>query len=282
VLTYTSCAGCDKIHTVTGPGDDTHQGCDSPWPRNLRRLLTEAILAGDTDRADHYARELDALNEAPPRLLDAALIYASWGWPVFPCVPGQKKPIVKHGLHAATVDPQQIARWWRKWPHANIALATGYAFDVIDIDPQGMLWWAERRERYGGRPGGPFPDIHGEVATPRPGGTHAYVQPSGEGNLADFRPGVDYRGAGGYVLAPPSVLDPTAYTDQGKTAPDVRHLSYTWWVYPSPVIKPALDTHDCAADSCGGWRGDPPCGGCCTCLRYCQHDGLPDDIDGER
>jgi hypothetical protein len=42
------------------------------------------------------------------------------------------------------------------------------------------------------------------VYTPR-GGRHLYVAPSGDGNAANFRPGLDYRGAGGYVVAPPSI-----------------------------------------------------------------------------
>lgn len=54
---------------------------------------------------------------------------------------------------------------------------------------------------YGGAP------VLGTVSTPRPGGMHVYIAATGSGNYAGMLPGVDYRGRGGYVLAPPSVLD---------------------------------------------------------------------------
>lgn len=237
MLTYTTCPGCHKSHVVTRPGDIAHADCPIPWPQNLRHLLSDALAAGDLDTAARYERELDALDETPPRFLDAALTYAGWGWLVFPCVPGQKRPLVKHGLHEATCDLERIGTWWSAWPNANVAVATGRQFDVIDIDPAGMHWWANVRERYGNRPGGLLPDVHGEVATPRPGGSHVYVQATGRGNLADLKPGVDYRGRGGYVLAPPSVLHPSAYGDQGKAVPTAGRLTYAWTVYPSPMIK---------------------------------------------
>lgn len=278
MLTYTTCPGCEKSHVVTRTGDEAHEGCPIPWPRNLRYLLNDALVAGNLDAAAQYERELDALDEAPPRFLDAALTYASWGWPVFPCVPGQKRPIVKHGLREATVDREMIRLWWEAWPKANVAVATGHLFDVVDVDPAGIHWWANVRERYGNQPGGPLPDVHGEVATPRPGGTHVYVQPTGRGNLADLKPGVDYRGRGGYVLVPPSVLSPSAYTDHGKPAPNVAHLTYTWAVYPSPMIK-LVDPHNCRDNDCGGWRDDPPCGGCCGCRGYCVQVGPSETSD---
>jgi hypothetical protein len=45
-----------------------------------------------------------------------------------------------------------------------------------------------------------------------PNGVHLYFLPTGLGNRARFRPGLDWRGAGGYVIAPPSVgVDGTVY-----------------------------------------------------------------------
>src|SRR3989442_11083658 len=67
-------------------------------------------------------------------MLDAALDYVARGWPVLPVKPGGKIPLVAHGLKSATVDDGQVRRWWNRWPHANIGIRTGVAFDVLDVD----------------------------------------------------------------------------------------------------------------------------------------------------
>jgi len=66
----------------------------------------------------------------PEDLSVRALVYAQRGWPVLPCQPGTKTPATRHGLHDASIDPDQIASWWRRQPDANIAIATGLS--VID------------------------------------------------------------------------------------------------------------------------------------------------------
>jgi hypothetical protein len=65
-------------------------------------------------------------------LPDAAPLYAeAFGIPVFPCVPGEKNPLVEGGLYAATRDLGQIESWWGRWPDANIALRTGAASGYV-------------------------------------------------------------------------------------------------------------------------------------------------------
>ena len=149
-------------------------------------------------------------------LLEAALAYANRGWPVFPCAVKEKVPhgkMAPHGFYDASTDPEVIRKWWKAEPRANIGLPTGLAFDVLDIDGPGAL---EALEAVGGpaivrEVDGLLvcaDDVEGPtVSTPR--GWHAYVAPTGRGNtvklggLAD----VDWRGRGGYVIAPPSVKD---------------------------------------------------------------------------
>ena len=41
--------------------------------------------------------------------LRQALAYARRGWPVFPCLPGQKIPATTHGFRDATTDEQQCS-----------------------------------------------------------------------------------------------------------------------------------------------------------------------------
>lgn len=241
--TYTSCASCGHqldVSPAMPPGYMTHYDCPAATdPYTLLRNRYLAALAGGYSDAEvtELENQLDNWDSRPPQMEAAALRYASWGWPVFPCRPGLKRPATEHGLKEATTNPEQIKDWWWRWPHANIGVATGYAFDAIDVDPGGIEWW-----RRHGHEHGPLPDIHGKVSTPRIAGMHLYVKPTGMGNKAGLAPGIDYRGAGGYVLVPPSVLTPAAY-ERKKDAPPPKlafHPVYSWTVYPSPAIKPGV------------------------------------------
>jgi len=132
--------------------------------------------------------------------LDAALLYAAKGWPVFPVMPGGKAPLgrlVPHGLHDASIDPPIITGWWTKAPEANIGLRTGVGFDVVDIDGQeGLDNLAEIRKD--------APMAWGPEAVTG-SGWHLLHLPTGEGNRTGIVPKVDYRGQGGYIVAPPSL-----------------------------------------------------------------------------
>ena len=131
--------------------------------------------------------------------LEAALQYAGRGWKVFPLKPRGKTPLVKGGFKAATTNPEQIAKWWGKWPQANVGIATGQASGliVLDIDGQeGLLTIGRLLSLYGRLPNTAV------VRTAR--GAHIYLK----GNLhckCSSADGLDVRGDGGYVVAPPSV-----------------------------------------------------------------------------
>lgn len=134
-----------------------------------------------------------------------------YGWAVFPLSPRSKIPYKDtRGLLDATRDPEQI-RQWRSLINGggrpNLAVATGRLSEivVIDIDPDhgGDDSWRALVNRYGG-----YPETV-EALTPR-GGRHIYFQlPDGcvIRNSAGTKlgAGVDVRGDGGYVVAPPSV-----------------------------------------------------------------------------
>lgn len=66
---------------------------------------------------------LAQVSDARP-LSVAARQFADAGVPVFPCVPGGKRPLTEHGFHDATTDLDQIAAWWRQHPEANIAVSS--------------------------------------------------------------------------------------------------------------------------------------------------------------
>ena len=95
--------------------------------------------------ADHRNHPLRP-HPAPPAqdvMTDAtlrqALAYARRGWPVFPCLPGQKIPATTHGYKDATTDEQQITEWFGHGQRWNLAIATGTPGpDVLDIDQHGQ------------------------------------------------------------------------------------------------------------------------------------------------
>ena len=138
----------------------------------------------------------------PGELLTAALRYAEMGYPVFPCAPGGKAPLTEHGFHDATVDPEQIERWWAQHPSANIGIPTA-GLVVIDIDGDGNRWPGDDPDRLLELAAGPM------ALTPRGGSHRLFRQPQGknwrctEGRLAAK---VDTRADGGYIVAPPSVV----------------------------------------------------------------------------
>ena len=132
--------------------------------------------------------------------LTAALEYAERGWRVLPARPRGKAPLIKGWPVKATTDPNTIKEWWERWPSANVAIATGNGLIVLDVDFDmgGACSMREIREKYS------FPTTP-TVETPGPG-CHHYLQNTRDeiGNKVDFMPGLDLRGAGGYVIAPPS------------------------------------------------------------------------------
>lgn len=194
--------------------------------------LRVAINDGDEEAMRALEPTIDRLDQATREVtaLAAALWYAEHGMPVFPIAAGGKVPAIPsphpkgsperreckgecgkdgHGCKDATTDPARIQAWWGRHPDANIGLATGFLFDVVDID--GALGQKSRAERWDDTFGRIDDDAFAKVLTPSPGGMHLYVPPTGDGNSAGIIPGVDYRGVGGYVVAPPSVTPTGSY-----------------------------------------------------------------------
>lgn len=171
--------------------------------------LAEAMREGNWSTVEAYGAELDRFSEeVHPDLLGAALWYAHHGLHVFPVQPGSKVPHPHtRGVLEATTDPDRIRAWWDRWPGSNVALATGHLVDVVDFDgEEAHRAWGDR---YGGGWAGLTPVA--TASTPRPGGFHLYVPASGKGNRAAMLPSLDYRGLGGYVVAPPSRTDLGTY-----------------------------------------------------------------------
>ena len=147
----------------------------------------------------------------------AAMALANRGLAVFPVDPLTKTPKTRQGFKDATRSEASIIELWRKWPAAGIGVATGKpsGIVVIDIDPRsgGEDGFSDLAGRLGA------PGVTVRVTTPS-GGWHAwYRAPSvpitcSAGKIA---PGVDVRGDGGYVVAPPTPRpDGTGWRWAGK------------------------------------------------------------------
>jgi hypothetical protein len=107
--------------------------------------------------------------------------------------------LVPHGVKDATTNRARVLAWWTSHPQANIGLATGRLFDVLDVDgPTGAHTIRELAAAHRLQSSGPLVRTGG-------GGWHFYLAPTGLGNVhPQGLAHVDWRGRGGYVVAPPS------------------------------------------------------------------------------
>ncbi|WP_435159305.1 bifunctional DNA primase/polymerase [Amycolatopsis sacchari] len=198
-------------------------------------------------------------------LPEAAARFASVGVPVFPCVPGGKRPLVEHGFHDATAEGRQVGLWWRQWRTANIGVPTGAAsgVEVVDVDRKaaGSGFAAFERARRAGLAGGWL----ALVRTPS-GGMHAYYpadpdrpQPSWQAARAH----VDFRGEGGYVVVPPSMVEVaddrrTRYAVIGGPQPspvpvDAGALRNLFDPRPEPIPRPRGAVASADAEQLAAW-----------------------------
>jgi hypothetical protein len=158
------------------------------------------------------------LNTAPNELLASALHLADLGIGIIPlwwpngvicacpkgaeCSSPAKHPLTKNGLKDATTDAHLIRVWWWQNPQANIGLVTGGEIDVIDVDGAIPAYQALIEEMGA-------PEHVATVLTGRgDGGLHIYCTPGGNKTIPSGKHGlpnkIEVKGAGGYVVAPPS------------------------------------------------------------------------------
>jgi predicted P-loop ATPase len=175
----------------------------------------------------------------------AALGYAKRGWSVLPCRPRDKRPATKHGFKDATTEKETIVRAWAGNPDANVGIATGAVSGIVvlDVDPRngGNTSLAELERVHG-----PLPETV-SVATGG-GGWHFYfASPADAVPSGDLADGVEVKGDGRYVIAPPSTHPSGAeYRWLGEPAktklalcPDwVRPRSSNKQVKREPIVEP--------------------------------------------
>ena len=174
-----------------------------------------------------------------PSTIEAALAYAAAGWPVLPVAAHGKHPLAHHGVHDASVDAARIRRWWSRWPDAGVGIATGAGsgLAVLDVDVKA----GGRVSLVGLRSGRTLPFTL--LAHTGGGGFHLYYrQPDGlrvpntVGRLPNVDgplPGIDLRGDGGYVVAPPSVHASGRPYRWASRQPD-EPAPLPRWLWPPP------------------------------------------------
>jgi hypothetical protein len=134
-----------------------------------------------------------------------ALLMAGSGMPVFPCN-GQKKPYINGWPNESTTDPDKISQLWEQYPDAVPAIDLGKTnLFVVDCDrnhkdgEDGVETFFALADKNGGIDGAR------RVRTPN-GGLHIYFRQPNGAPLRNQLPSVDWRGDGGYVIAPRSKL----------------------------------------------------------------------------
>lgn len=142
------------------------------------------------------------------RLVKSALIYADMGFAVFPLIPGRKEPIQEGGFHNATTDAEIIKRWWSEKPSSNIGIATGAKSGgvfVLDIDnhvEQGPDGFDSLRRWEAAE--GDLPSTATSI-TGSGGNQYLYRSDVPIKSRVGVLKGIDVRGEGGYIVAPPSI-----------------------------------------------------------------------------
>ncbi len=193
----------------------------------------------------------------------AALWYAEKkGWPVLPlhsiqngvCTCGKKgecdnpgkhprwsKVDMEHGCLSASTNPDQIRKWWRRWPDSNVGIATGKdSFEALDVDqPDGPDTLFHLIKQYG-----QLPDTIQQITGG--GGAQYLFQPTGGriGNRVKFAPCLDTRSDGGLIVVPPSKhISGRTYEWEASSRPDEVQLApFPEWLIE--VIQTAQSYHN--------------------------------------
>lgn len=180
--------------------------------------------------------------------MDSALGYADRGWHVFPCWwPGLHRPcacsdpecgspakhphgaLVPRGLHQALADPKAIRAWWSLLPQANVAVRTGSVSSLVVLDVDGKEGQASLLA---------LTQTHGPLraawAKTGSGGWHgcmAYPGSAIANSAGKLGLGLDVRGDGGYVIAPPSLhVSGQRYAWRRDVPPDDLPAMPAWLV----------------------------------------------------
>jgi len=180
-------------------------------------------------------------------MLSDALRYLKLGYSIIPVLSARKggAPFSWKEYQSRLPTEDELRAWWKRWPDHGIAIICGKVSGicVIDLDRHGESDGVlAARTVHGWEPEGPV------VATGG-GGLHAYCRHPGfpVKNLtgeASILPGIELKGDGGFVYAPPS-LHPSGRRYKWLVAPWDEELP----PLPEWILKACRRSEDVAADN---------------------------------
>jgi hypothetical protein len=187
--------------------------------------------------------------------VESALLLVKQGFRVFPlhtamegacscflgpdCKQKGKHPVFPGGFYRAGKSMFSVFQQWSTVEHSNVGLRTGDGLGILDVDVGKGGWESlvELAERYGKLP----PSWSVRTGS---GGLHVYFRiaqpvPNSVGRIA---PGIDFRGDGGYVVAPGSrhACGGDYQWTHGQTPRDIPLADIPSWLLELALPKPGL------------------------------------------
>lgn len=181
------------------------------------------------------------------KILKFAKMYKKMGLSVIPLHPNTKIPLIPWKPYRKKIaDDTQILEWFDNDDNQNIGIVTGEisSIAVIDYDDADVY----------------NPDLTPTVSTPK--GYHCYYnwyEGITNASLGQKTQPIDIRGEGGFVVAPPSIVDGKQYKWlKGKT-PKIPLKDI-----PSGLIKPPKIQNHCPTEVNNGDRNNSLFRFCCV------------------
>jgi len=132
--------------------------------------------------------------------IEAALEYTKKGFPVIPIAADSKKPLVAWKEYQKRKPTEnEVKSFCKRYPNADIGIVTGKRHNLFVLDCDSQEAYESLQAL--------LPDSLTLPVVKTPRGYHLYFSYPKNIDLTvgvDIMPGVDYRGDGGYVIAPPS------------------------------------------------------------------------------
>lgn len=166
-------------------------------------------------------------------MLKYALSYLKLGWSLIPLQPGSKEPLISSWKEFQKVPPStsQVSDWFRQWPNANVGIVTGTVSNLAVVDADGTIGLSSLST---------LKLTSVLLSMTGTSGRHLFYQyPKDESlrNSVKKLPGLDVRGEGGYVVAPPSI-HPNGTRYRWMSAPNAARVlaQFPKTVFASNVV----------------------------------------------